>query len=227
MEDLYRLRLTGITYNQIETGVYALILEEETSGRRLPIIIGYPEAQAIECKLQEIKTPRPLTHDLMANMLYTFAIDLKSVLIKKLPTGVFAADITLESSGTLRTIDARSSDAIALAIRTGAPIYTTYDVLEESSYLPEERRENTASGERRDSSTDANNSEGSRSSSRSDRRESGSGVPESLSDLSEEKLQKLMQKAVDSENYEEAARIKKELDGRKETPDSTDGTESE
>lgn len=133
----YPLRLIGITYNQIESGVYAVILEEIGGNRRIPIVIGYPEAQAIECKLQEIRTPRPLTHDLMKSMMQTFGLKLRCVDIHKLPSGVFAANLVMESSdGELHKIDSRSSDAIALAIRCDAPIYTSADVLEESGFTP-------------------------------------------------------------------------------------------
>lgn len=203
MEDLYRLKLTSITYNQIESGVYALILEEEQSGRRLPIIIGYPEAQAIECKLQEIVTPRPLTHDLMVSVFDTFGISLKSVVIRKLPNGVFAADLTLQNEETIRTVDARSSDAVALAIRVGAPIYTTSEVLDEASYLPEEKQ----------------TEERTRPSSTPSRRRPGNTpppAPEKLSDMPDSMLAQLMQKAVEEENYEEAAKIKSEIERRKE-----------
>ncbi|MDE6559380.1 MAG: bifunctional nuclease family protein, partial [Muribaculaceae bacterium] len=125
MKKRHRLRLVGITYNQIESGVYAVILEEVDGERRLPIVIGYAEAQAIECKLQDVKTPRPLTHDLMKSILDSFALNLHAIEIYKLPTGVFAADLLIEdSSGNLRRIDSRSSDALALAIRYDSAIYT-------------------------------------------------------------------------------------------------------
>ena len=215
MDDLYKLRLTGITYNQIESGAYALILEEETTGRRLPIIIGYPEAQAIECKLQEIKTPRPLTHDLMAIMLDTFGIELKSVVIKKLPTGVFAADLTLDSNGTIRTVDSRSSDAVALAIRTGTPIYTTEEVLAEASYAPEERKESRKEEFER---SGGEKNEGAKTT-------LGNKVA-AFSLLSEKKLQEMMEAAVEAENYEEAAKIKKELENRSNKKGGASGSES-
>lgn len=142
MKRRYQLRLIGITYNQIESGVYAVILEEmEGLKRRIPIIIGYPEAQAIECKLQEVVTPRPLTHDLIKNLMDTFDLRLACVEIHKHPNGVFAADLIMEGpDGDLRRIDARSSDAIAIAIRTGSPIYTSADVLEESGFIPHESK---------------------------------------------------------------------------------------
>ncbi len=124
MDKKYRLELVGITYNQIESGVYALILQQVGSARRIPIIIGFPEAQAIECKLQEVKTPRPLTHDTMVNALSAFGIELVEVNLKRLPDGVFTADLVFTDGINVKVIDSRSSDAVALAIRTGAPIFT-------------------------------------------------------------------------------------------------------
>lgn len=135
MKKRHRLKVVGITYSQIESGVYALILEEVNGDRRIPIVIGYPEAQAIECKLQEVNPPRPLTHDLMRMMMERFGLRLSCVDIRKLDSGVFAADLLIEGpDGELMKIDARSSDAIALALRTGAPIYTSTEVLETSSF---------------------------------------------------------------------------------------------
>ena len=135
--DKCRLELIGITYNQIESGVYAVILQEAGGTRRIPRIIGYPEAQSIECKLQEVVTPRPLTHDLMANILDEFGVTLLEVNISKLPNGVFAAELLMRDSKGKHVIDTRSSDAIALAIRVNAPIYTTRQVLDEAGFEPD------------------------------------------------------------------------------------------
>ncbi len=141
MKKRHRLKLIGITYNQIESGVYAVILEEVNGDRRIPIVIGYAEAQAIECKLQEVKTPRPLTHDLIKSIFDNFSLSLQAVEIYKLPNGVFAANLILEGpDGELRSIDSRSSDALAIAIRANAPIYTTSEVLEEAGFRPKESK---------------------------------------------------------------------------------------
>lgn len=137
-KDKRLIQLIGITYNQIENGVYAVILQEVHGTRRVPIIIGFPEAQSIECKLQEIATPRPLTHDLMVNLMSTFGISLREVEIYRLPSGVFAAELVLYCNGERRIVDSRSSDAIALAIRVGAPIYTSVQVLDEVGFEPDE-----------------------------------------------------------------------------------------
>ena len=131
---LVELKIVGITYNQIESGVYALILENVEGTRRIPIIIGAPEAQAIECKLQGVQVPRPLTHDLMIGTLEAFGIELTRVEIRRLPNGVFAADLYLTDGIRQNKVDSRSSDAVALAIRAGAPIFTSQEVLDETGF---------------------------------------------------------------------------------------------
>lgn len=194
--DKVRLELIGITYNQIESGVYAVILQQVGGTRRIPIIIGFPEAQAIECKLQEVVTPRPLTHDLMVNVLSEFGIILQEVNIHKLPNGVFAAELVLSDGYTTRSVDSRSSDAIALAIRVNAPIYTTAEVLEEAGFEPRDAAE--------------------KSKEVSDENASGRKTA-SAQDLSEKTLEQLrieMQAAAEAEDYEKAARIKAEIDRR-------------
>ena len=184
-----RLELVGITYNQIESGVYAVILRQAGGTRRIPIIIGYPEAQAIECKLQEVVTPRPLTHDMMINFMEEFGIRLKEIEIRRLPSGVFAADLIFTDGSQTRTVDSRSSDAIALAIRADAPIYTSSEVLEEAGFDPEEN-ENHENAE-----------------------ETEVHPPEQeTSRVSVEKLRAMMQKAAENEDYEEAGRLKAEID---------------
>ncbi|MBD5357057.1 MAG: bifunctional nuclease family protein [Bacteroides sp.] len=199
MNKKYQLELVGITYNQIESGVYALILQEVGSSRRIPIIIGFPEAQAIECKLQEVKTPRPLTHDTMVNALSAFGIKLVEVNIKKLDNGVFTADLLFSDGKDTRVIDSRSSDAIALAIRTGSPIYTTEDVLIESGFEPEENKPKASQFNL------SSNPAFTRPTVKKD---------VGYKTMSNSQLTKAMAKAVEEENYEEAAKIKAELEKR-------------
>lgn len=194
MSEKIRLELIGITYNQIESGVYALVLKQVGGNRRIPIIIGFPEAQAIECKLQEIATPRPLTHDMTMSILNEFGLTLKEVFIHKLPTGIFAADLHLSDGISEHIIDARSSDAIALAIRSSAPIYTSREVLDTSGF--------DSADESKNDSVD----------------ETPKLKVTELSHLSDEDLKKAMQTAIQEENYEEAARIKSELDSRQNNP---------
>lgn len=209
MTDKIALKLVGITYNQIESGVYAVILQEEEGPRRLPIIIGFPEAQAIECKLQEVKTPRPLTHDLMLSMMEKFRLSLREIWIYRLPNGMFAADMMIEGPrGELESIDSRSSDAISLAIRAGVPIYTSSELLDEVGYTAETQKEKEIEMAKKISSN--------KKSSVSIAKPSSSDIAKSdYASLPVSQLEKRMQKAVEEENYEEAGIIKRELDKRK------------
>lgn len=192
----YRLNVIGITYNQIESGVYALVLEAEGTDRRIPIIIGAPEAQAIECKLQNVVTPRPLTHDMITSLLDAFHLQLKEIEIRKLPTGVFAADLVMTDGIEERRIDSRSSDAVALAIRVGAPIYTSAEVLREAGF-------------------DSDSADG-------PRRQSASPRITPLEECPEDELRELMRHAVDREDYETAAEIKRELERRNDESEEKD-----
>lgn len=187
-----RLELIGITYNQIESGVYALILQEVGTRRRIPIIIGYSEAQTIECKLQNIRPPRPLTHDMTAAILKGLDATLSKVLIRKLPNGVFAADLTIEGPQGTCVIDARSSDAIALAIRTDTPIYTTRELLDEAGfeYSEDDRPVRSVSAAA----------------------QGAAAAPADSEPRTREELLEAISRASEEENYEEAARLKKLLD---------------
>lgn len=191
MEDKIPLKLIGITYNQVESGVYALVLQEENGSRRMAIVIGYPEAQAIECHLQDVSTPRPLTHNMFLNLLSGFNIELVEVYIHKLDNGIFAADLVCRGpNGDIITVDSRSSDAISLAIRSGAPIYTSEQLLSDSQRPNASRTYDRPEAHK-------------------EPRRSGYAA------ISEEALKKAMEKAVNDENYEKAAEIKRELERRR------------
>ena len=192
MDENIQLKLIGITYNQIESGVYALVLEEPVSGTRLAIVIGYPEAQSIECRLQNVRTPRPLSHDLLASVIKALDATLERIDIHRIPGGPYAARLTLVNFyGERCEIDARSSDAIALAIRMNAPIYTTRALLDKEGYTPQN-----------------NNRKGAQK----------VGVkpkPVSVNPYEGQtltQLHQLLDKYVQEENYEEAAKIKAEIE---------------
>lgn len=197
MEDSIELKLVGITYNQIESGVYALILEDPVMKRRLAIVIGYPEAQSIECKLQNVRTPRPLAHDLLANIINALSAKLIRVDIHRLPTGPYAGKLTIENiMGERFEIDARSSDAIALAIRVGAPIFTNKKLLEKEGYIPQNNKKNKSKEEKKQNIDPYKN-------------------------YSMEQLEMMIADYVADENYEAAAEIKKELLKRKNSDKNT------
>lgn len=192
MSRRYELRVVGITYNQIESGVYALVLQAEDTNRRIPIIIGQPEAQAIEARLQGITVPRPLTHDMMVSTLRAFGIELMEVEIRRLPTGVFAADLVFSDGSREHRIDSRSSDAVALAIRVGAPVFTSQEVLDEAGF----------------------DTEGEDSGRTKENRKADSRTVAPIEEVPVEELHQMMQRAIDNEDYETAAEIKQELERR-------------
>ena len=186
MENRCKLNVVGITYSQIERGVNAIILQHENTNRRLPIVIGTSEAQSIECKLQNIKTPRPLTHDLMISCLRNYGVEITEIYIRRLPNGVFTADLKLSSDEKTIIMDSRSSDAIALALRSDAPIYTSQEVMDEAGFDVKDTNKKQEK------------------------------APVSYSEMSIDELNKMLQIAVENEQYEEASRIKKEIDNKSE-----------
>ena len=195
---LVRLIIKGISYSQTQNGAYALILSELKGQRKLPIVIGAFEAQSIAIALEkEIKPPRPLTHDLFKNFSVRFDIIIKQIIIHKLVDGVFYSSIICVRDKIEEVIDARTSDAIALALRFNAPIFTYENILtkagvilkveetnESESVIKEINQEDTV-----DSKQDYKNK-------------------------NTEELQKLLKLAVLKENYENAALIRDEISKR-------------
>lgn len=202
MENLVKLNIKGISYSQTQTGAYALILEEELGQRKLPIIIGSFEAQSIALALEkDIRTPRPLTHDLFVSMGRAFHFFVKGVFIHKLEDGVFYSNILMEAKdGQEEEIDSRTSDAIALAIRFDAPIYALENVMEKAGIHLEvqEKEEKSIASAIREIEKEVARQE----------------KHYDFSSKTKEELEKEMKEAVKNEDYELAARLRDELDKR-------------
>src|ERR1035437_1217487 len=152
-----KLNILGLSYSQTQTGTYALVLSEAEGTRRIPIIIGAVEAQAIAIQLEGLKPPRPLTHDLFLNVALAFNIEIKEVLIHKLEEGIFYAEIVCEQNKNRIRVDSRTSDAIALALRFECPIYTTEEIIEKAGIIMEfdegnEENESTENTETKENS---------------------------------------------------------------------------
>ena len=130
-----KLNVLGISYSQTQSGAYALVLTEENGDRRIPIIVGGFEAQSIAIQLEGLKPPRPLTHDLFLNFAVSFKIDILEVNIHKLEEGVFYSKLLCDDGKNKVTVDARTSDAIALALRFKCPIYTTEEIMERAGIV--------------------------------------------------------------------------------------------
>ena len=173
----------GLSTSPASGGAYALILKEINGNRRLPIIIGAFEAQSIALEIEGIKPPRPLTHDLMKNIIDALGFQVSEVTISELRDGTFYARLLLDNSVN-EEIDSRPSDAIALAVRFGVPIFVAEDVMTEAGFIPEGEEETTAT------------------------------QPAPHSDSPENKIQSLQDRlhdAVQNENYELAATIRDEI----------------
>ncbi len=186
--------ILGLSTSPASGGAYALILKEVNGNRRLPIIIGAFEAQSIALEMEGIKPPRPLTHDLMKNILESMGTDLSEITISELRDGTFYAKLSFDS----QEVDARPSDAIALAVRFGAPIYVAEKVMEEASFLPE--------NEEQESSPSAGEGEKQMNASASIAR---GGKEPKANRL--ETLRQQLKEAVEKEDYEKAASLRDEI----------------
>ena len=182
----------GISYSQTQSGAYALILVEENGDRRIPIIIGGFEAQAIVIKLENLEPPRPLTHDLFKRFADEFNIFVTEVMIYKLEEGVFFSKLVCNNGEKEYSIDSRTSDAVALALRFGCPIFITDEILEkagitintEAEAAAGQLEENQSSGDKYDA-------------------------------YSDDELFKIIDESVKAEDYERAAAVRDEIEKRK------------
>lgn len=145
-----KVEILGLSSSPSTGGAYALLLKESYGIRRLPIIIGAFEAQAIALELEKISPPRPLTHDLLKSLVTNLGAVVKEVVISSLKDNTFFAEIIVEMSSITNTIDARPSDAIALAVRTGSSIFVNEDVMEMASFVPSSKTEETSAEETED-----------------------------------------------------------------------------
>lgn len=203
--DKIELEIIGLSYSQTQTGAYALVLGEKGGAkRRLPIIIGGFEAQAIAIELESMTPSRPLTHDLFKSFADIYSITIKEIIIYNLVEGIFFAKLISEKNGEVVEIDTRTSDAIALAVRFKCPIYTHEFILASAGIILDDVRE---IDEDLDKELDTIEDELASST-----KETGKKL--SYKELPIEELNKRLQDAIENENYEEASKIKVELDRR-------------
>ncbi|WP_304196593.1 bifunctional nuclease family protein [Flavobacterium alvei] len=205
---LVKLSIKGISYSQTQNGAYALILNEIDGERKLPIVIGAFEAQSIAIALEkEIKPPRPLTHDLFKNFADRFDIVVKQIIIHKLVDGVFYSSIICERDKIEEIIDARTSDAIALALRFNAPIFTYKNILDKAGIF---LKSNPSNPEKDAQEIDDVLSNPETFKQKEESNESGG----TYSKYTLEQLNDLLEQAVEQEDYEKAAKIRDEISKR-------------
>lgn len=190
-----RLNILGLSVSQTQSGAYALVLSEENGDRRIPIIIGPVEAQAIAIQLEGLKPPRPLTHDLIKNIALAFNIVLLEVTIHKLEEGIFYSELLCEMDGREVKIDSRTSDAVALALRFRCPIYTTEEILNKAGIVlegDEAKHPETGPGKK-----------------------PGTSETSPFSRYTLQELEEMLNEAVQNEDYEKASVLRDEISNRK------------
>ena len=197
-----RLKVLGISYSQIQSGAYALILAQADGPYRIPVVIGASEAQSIAIRMEGIIPPRPMTHDLFVSFAHAFGVKLKEVFIYKFEDGIFSSELTFTDGEREVVLDSRTSDAIAIAMRTKSPIFTTRSILDETGFIMEETSA-SYSGTAEDSTPPSEHNHEEESD------ESPMFKEPRVEQYSIEELEKTLARLIEQENYEEAARISK------------------
>ena len=192
MNQKVKLTILGISFSQVQAGAYALIFSEENGPRRLPIVIGTPEAQSIAIVMEKINPPRPLSHDLMVSVFSALNVELLEVFIYKFDEGAFFAELTLQQGEEQYKIDSRTSDGVALAIRTNAPIYTTEEIMKNMAIVFDEESED-----------------------KTEMKDFRTNEKKDLSQLSKEALNTMLEEALSKEDFETAIHLRDELNKRK------------
>ena len=188
-----KLNIIGLTYSQSQSGAYALMLAEENGKRRLPIIIGANEAQSIAIELEKMTPNRPLTHDLFKSFAQTFSIQVKEILIYNLVEGIFFAKLICQLNDEIAEIDARTSDAIAIAVRFDAPIYSYEFILGSAGIFLDDDGEGVQEKPKEEPIT----------------------KEKKVSKKSIKELEKLLDEALKKEDYEKASKLRDEINHRK------------
>ncbi len=195
MKERIKLKVLWISDSQLQSGAYALILAQVDGPYRIPVVIGAPEAQSIAIRLEGIIPPRPMTHDLFVSFAHAFGVQLKEVFIYKFEDGIFSSELTFTNGDRQVVLDSRTSDAIAIAMRTKAAIYTTREIIEETGFVMENENE-VSTHDDTDISEDF--IEGPR-----------------LENYAVEELERTLEKLIEQEDYEEAARVKAIIDRKR------------
>lgn len=181
-----RMKVMGLSVGQIKQGAYALILEQADGPVKIPVVIGEAEARSIASRMERVASPRPLTHDLFASFAHAFGIATQEVFIRKFEDGIFYSEISFTDGERRVKFDSRTSDAIAIAMRTGAPIYTTEEILHTCGFVMD------------------------------DARVAHPAQQLTEADMTVEDLEKLRSAAEEREDYEEAARLTEIINHKKE-----------
>lgn len=211
--DKIKLKVLGISYSQIQSGAYALILAQADGPYRIPVVIGAAEAQSIAIRMEGIIPPRPMTHDLFVSFAHAFGVKLKEVFIYKFEDGIFSSELIFTDGEREVVLDSRTSDAIAIAMRTKSPIFTTRAILDETGFIMEETTaENDSTADDADSTVLSDNSV-------HDNDDDSMHKSPRLEQYSVEELEKMLSSLIQDENYEEAAKVAQIIKEKKDGSD--------
>lgn len=192
-----KLNILGLSVSQSQSGAYALVLAEESGERRIPIIIGPVEAQSIAIQLEGLKPPRPLTHDLFKELAEAFEIEITEVIIYKLEEGIFYSELICSRNDQPIIIDSRTSDAVALALRFGCPIYTSEEILQRAGIVIEFENEQSHEEWHQPPSEDVSRGK------------------HKYEKYTSAELTQMLNNAVSAEDYEKASAIRDEINRRR------------
>lgn len=212
MNERIRLQVLGISYSQIQSGAYALILAQAGGPYRIPVVIGAAEAQSIAMRMESITPPRPMTHDLFVSFAHAFGVKLSEVFIYRFEDGIFSSELTFTDGDRTVRIDSRTSDAIAIAMRTGAPIYTTPEILDETGFIMEAQQDDEEDDE------DEQAAHGAPTFSDDDNADPDNNISSQqprLENYTIEELERTLSRLIEQENYEEAAKVNEILKHKK------------
>ncbi|NYI49648.1 bifunctional nuclease family protein [Macellibacteroides fermentans] len=215
MEKKIKLRVQGLTNSQVQSGAYALILAEEDGNRRIPVIVGTPEAQSIAIALEYITPPRPLTHDLFVSFATAFDIKLKEVYIYKFEEGIFYSELLFTDGKREIPVDSRTSDAIAIALRAKCDIYVSESIMIEAGVVLDEDVEDNADEDFEDDDDDLMAMD-------PDEIKDDEALKRWLGLIDDEELNKRLEEAVQDENYEHAKMYQDEIRRRKKDKEETE-----
>ena len=215
MEKKIKLRVQGLTNSQVQSGAYALILAEEDGNRRIPVIVGTPEAQSIAIALEYITPPRPLTHDLFVSFATAFDIKLKEVYIYKFEEGIFYSELLFTDGKREVPVDSRTSDALAIALRAKCDIYVSESIMIEAGVVLDEDVEDNAEEDFEDDDDDLMAMD-------PDEIKDDEALKRWLGLIDDEELNKRLEEAVQDENYEHAKMYQDEIRRRKKDKEETE-----
>ena len=215
MEKKIKLRVQGLTNSQVQSGAYALILAEEDGNRRIPVIVGTPEAQSIAIALEYITPPRPLTHDLFVSFATAFDIKLKEVYIYKFEEGIFYSELLFTDGKREVPVDSRTSDAIAIALRAKCDIYVSESIMIEAGVVLDEDVDDNAEEDFEDDDDDLMAMD-------PDEIKDDEALKRWLGLIDDEELNKRLEEAVQDENYEHAKMYQDEIRRRKKDKEETE-----